>query len=82
MTNNTKRLMKVDVTLADGTGTTWTRADDKLDKAALTETNVLMILGSEGEVLMMYGPMMWLTAASTYDDVAGEQPARVQGRRK
>lgn len=69
MTKNTKRLVQVDVTLADGKGTTWTRENDGLDKAALTETNVLMILDAEGQVLMMYGPMMWLTAASKYEEV-------------
>lgn len=70
MTKNTKRLTQVDVTLADGTGTTWTRADDGLDKAALTETNVLMIIDDNDQVLMMYGPHQWTSVASTYAEVS------------
>ena len=70
MTKNTKRLVRVDVVKSDGEGQAWTRAGDGLDKAMLTETNVLMLMGVDGQVLMMYSPMMWLTAESTYEDAA------------
>lgn len=85
MPKNTKKLVAVDIVLASGEGVTWSREADGLDKAALTETNVLMLLGPTEEVLIMYGPMMWLSAESHYVDVEVEdttdQPKRIEGRR-
>lgn len=64
-----KRLSRVDVNLTTGTGETWDRKNDHLGKAAVTDTNVLLLLGEDDTVLMMYSPMVWASVRSYYEEV-------------
>jgi hypothetical protein len=64
------RVVQLDIELATGSGTTYTRAEDDLDSMQLTDTNVVMLFNSRGDMIAMYSPMLWVHVASKFEDIA------------